>query len=358
MARRASHRRHHHHHHRRRQSHAHEYVTITAGMERFRSEKRQLGGLMLVLAVCATFQPLGTIAALAGPNNTTPTSGLDFYSLFGSCILILIGVFGVLVGFQALVMDQGGRFLTGMAVVVTQLAWIPFFADIVRVADGAQQEPQTNSFIPLGYQPEQLDVAFVGVCGFLGVISYATCFLGSLALAQFALLAFHSGQPEARNGLYYRGRAGFYVFMVMMAGLSQVLLGSYVWLAFGRNLTDFGAIRVAMYVVTYPEIACLVGTFQLLGGALGFVRTFGVFETGPDDHRYQVVVAIQWLLMLILQIAVQFSYGGLKDQLAAAAPSVACLSFGLNALPAYLDYKMRTIPNRIPDDYYDTREKA
>ena len=179
-------------------------------MERLNADKRQLAGLMLTLGVCATFQPMANIASLVGPNNTTPTGGLDFYSLFGSIVAVVIGIMAVLVGYSSLLMDTGSRYLTLAAVVVTQLAWLPFLSDIIRTIDGAATSAENNPFIPSGYDPRDLDVAFVGGCGVVGILAYGTGFLGSLAFVQFALLAYHSNQPQERNGLYYRGRGGFY----------------------------------------------------------------------------------------------------------------------------------------------------
>jgi hypothetical protein len=36
-------------------------------------------------------------------------------------------------------------------------------------------------------------------------------------------------------------------------------------------------------------------------------------------------------------------------------PSVAMLTLGLNLLPAYLDFKMRTTPEELPAGYYGSK---
>ena len=55
--------------------------------------------------------------------------------------------------------------------------------------------------------------------------------------------------------------------------------------------------------------------------------------------------------MLVVQIIAQIGYlpGG---ELAAMAPRVLAMSFALNLMPPYLDYKMRNTLQDIPIDYY------
>lgn len=55
--------------------------------------------------------------------------------------------------------------------------------------------------------------------------------------------------------------------------------------------------------------------------------------------------------MLSMQIITQVAYAP-EGAMASAAPTIACLSMGLCALPAFLDYKMRTLPEVLPAEYY------
>jgi hypothetical protein len=52
-----------------------------------------------------------------------------------------------------------------------------------------------------------------------------------------------------------------------------------------------------------------------------------------------------------MQILTQVAYapGG---NAAARAPSTMMLTLGINVLPAFLDFKMRTTPEEVPADYY------
>jgi hypothetical protein len=184
----------------------------------------------------------------------------------------------------------------------------------------------------------------------LSLDSYATAFVGSFAFMAFSLYAYQTGKAADRSATYYRGRLIFYTVLVSLAGCSQLLLGSYVQARFGGGPLS-PPVGVAMYIVHFPEINIFVGIIQLLTGIFGVFRRYGKFNCGKDDHRYQIALFFTWMCMLSMQIITQvaFAPGG---AIAPAAPTIACLSVGLCSLPAFLDYKMRTLPEDLPADYY------
>jgi len=110
-------------------------------------------------------------------------------------------------------------------------------------------------------------------------------------------------------------------------------------------------VGVAMFTVTFPEISVFVGLVYVLNGLYGLARAFGLIPAGPEDHSFQMGIAFQYFCTLVLMILVQVAYleGG---ALAPAAPSRACLTLGAHVLPAFLDFKMRSTPDVLPDDYY------
>jgi hypothetical protein len=192
----------------------------------------------------------------------------------------------------------------------------------------------------------------------MSVFAYGFTSIGSIAFMEFALFAYHNGKQADRGGVYFFGRMGFYTFMLTLAGLSQLLLGCYLLHNFGSGPLA-GPVGVAVYVVSFPEIAILVGLVQTINGLWGLFRSiFNMAHWGPNDNSYPISILIQWFLMLTLQIMTQISYPP-ADTLAAAAPTVALISVGLNVMPAYLDHKMRNLPAVISEDYYGPEpEKA
>jgi hypothetical protein len=86
-----------------------------------------------------------------------------------------------------------------------------------------------------------------------------------------------------------------------------------------------GAIGVAMFVVQFPEISVFVGLVYTLNGIFGFARCYGIMAT-TTDHKFQMTMAFQFLCTIFLMIITQVSWapGG---AMAAAAPSIACLTF-------------------------------
>lgn len=68
---------------------------------------------------------------------------------------------------------------------------------------------------------------------------------------------------------------------------------------------------------------------------------------------YQASMFVAWLLQLLLQVIVQIRIlpGG---TLASAVVQVTAVTFGLNLMPAYLDYKARSMSNEMAKDDYGT----
>lgn len=114
-------------------------------------------------------------------------------------------------------------------------------------------------------------------------------------------------------------------------------------------LNDF--IDVAMYSCYYPEINVAVGSLQMLIGYFGIARYLGFVPVGPKNHHFQIAILLQWISMLAMQYIVQISLS-LENGPPAHLPAMVLLSVGLNVLPAFLDYKMRTTPSSISKEFY------
>ena len=187
----------------------------------------------------------------------------------------------------------------------------------------------------------------------MGIASYGFAFIGSIAFMQFSLYTFQTAIPEDRNSSYFAGRLSFYSLVLCMAGISQLMLGSYLLTNFDMDDGQMsgGYIRVGVYVVLYPAMSMVVGGLQVINGLWGFARSLDVAHGGPDDILFAFSMAFQWLSMIVVQIIVQM---GLLPgaELADMVSMVAAMMFALNLMPPYLDYKMRNTLQDIPIDYY------
>ena len=319
----------------------------SAGEERLKSDKRQFSGLMFALSICVTYFPLANLATAIGPNDTTPSSGLPLAGLIAACILVFVGSSGMMCGYLGVVHDYSNKFGTGILLVIIQLTWMPFVTDLYNVGSTATSGV---GFIPETYEPTQIDVKFVGAMGIVGICTYASAFVGSFAFMAFALYAYQDEKPTQRNSAYYKGRLFYYSSLLFLAGISQLFLGIYIWLQYGR-IVLFPPIRVAVYTVSYSEVAIAVGGLQTLMGFWGMARRFGILVGGKSDHSYQFCAFFMWLGMLGAQIVTQIGIqpGG---EFAAAAPSYACLFLGISIMSPFLDYKMRTTPDEFPPGYF------
>ena len=321
--------------------------TTFVGMERLTSDKRQLGGLLMFLSTAALIFPMANLATLVGPDGTTANEGIPLVSLIAAVLVIVLGILGIVVGYLQSIHDYGHKYLTMLLLVWNQFAWIPFITDMVAVGRGAASG---TAFINEAYEPSATDVKFVGSMGIMGILGYGTGFLGSVALAGFALYSFQNGKPGDRAGSYYRSRMPLYVFALGLVGLAQLLLGSYILSRFGGGPLPNGPIGVAMFMVNFPEISVAVGTLQTLTAFYGAMRAYGVHSC-PNDHSYQAVLLVAWISTVTLQIMVQVAYNP-AGTAAAAAPSQTMLTMGVFVINGFLDYKARVTPSPIPLDYY------
>jgi hypothetical protein len=317
------------------------------GLERFKSDKRQLGGLLMFLSTAVLIFPMAGLASLVGPDGTTPNEGIPLVSLIAAVLESALGILGIVVGYLQTIHDYGNKYLTILLLIWIQIGWIPFITDMVAIGRGARSG---MAFIPAEYDPSASDVRLVGATGIMGVLGYGTGFLGSVALAGFALHAFQSGKPGDRSASYYRSRMPLYTFALGLVGLAQLLLGSFILARYGGGPLSKGPIGVAMFLVNFPEISVFVGALQTIIALYGATKACGI-RTSPNDHSYQIVLLIGWIATISLQIMVQFAYNP-ADIAAAAAPSVTMLTMGIFVINGFLEFKARTTPAEIPLDYY------
>jgi len=326
------------------------------GMLRFQSDKRQIGAILMLAGFCAIFQPLAGIAGAIGPNGTTANTGIPLSGFIGGLCLVAIGILSIFTGYNQVVHDWGHKYLTLFLIVLTQTAFIPYITDMTNIGRSARNR---ELGIPAVYNPTQSDFTFVGVMGILGVLSYGFTFVGSISFMQFSLYAYQTGEAKARNASYYRGRMGFYCGMLFVAGLAQLLLGAYIIHNFGGGELEMGAIAVAMFVVNFPAISVFVGSVQICNAIWGLARFLNLGGLGEckTSYAYQISIFIGWILQFALQVLTQVGYlpnGDGTDALAL----ITALSFGLNLMPAYLDYKARTVPETIDADYYGDASRS
>jgi hypothetical protein len=167
----------------------------------------------------------------------------------------------------------------------------------------------------------------------------------------FGLHALNKGKYESHQSGYFKGRLTFYSLILAMGGAVQLAVGAYAAAEFGFGPLKEGPVSAAFIVVNYPIVTFLVGVIQFLHGLWGIARSFGV-HSGPSDNIYQLSMGGQWIVVLVLQVIMQIAYFPSDGKPIELAAFVAAMSFGINMMPAFLDYKMRAAPEVIPQGYY------
>jgi hypothetical protein len=143
--------------------------------------------------------------------------------------------------------------------------------------------------------------------------------------------------------------------MLLLARLVQLALGAYLSTNFeiaavGRFQEtldeDDNATRpfvsVAMFTINIPAISVIQSMNALWGLARSYSNGIMSDLSTGDSNYFQASIYAGWFLQIILQGAVQIEIG-LQGAVPAAAGLVG-VYFGLNVMPAFLDYKSRTVP--------------
>ena len=255
---------------------------------------------------------------------------------------------------MAAIHDYSHPKINVLLMILIQTAWIGYITDMVAVGMASGAPAEENGFIPLAYEPTNTDVRFVGAMGVIAILVYGFGFVGSMAFMVWSIHSYTTNNAADRCGCYFRGRLTMYSGVLATAGLVQFLLGCYCQANFDMSaVAENGAVGVAFLVVSFPAIAIYVGLLQLINGVWGLARSKHMLLMADTKLPvYQLSLAFQWINVLILQDIVQIAYlpGG---TLAPVAPFLAAFSLGLTLMPAYLDHKTNTVPDELPQGYYN-----
>jgi hypothetical protein len=337
----------------------------TIGSLRFESHLRELAALALLTAVNMIIQPLPSITARISGDGQTPNDGTPLWILIGGLCLVAVGSASLLFSYHALVhLGHTDAFMKNFLVVLLvaiQTAFIPYITLMVEIGQNARKDVMFNKYISPMYTPSELDVDLVASMGILSVLTYGFALVGSLAFFLYTMRAFLLKKPELRAAGYYRKFHLLFSGVLALAGFSQLFLGAYIQKNFtnGGGKLDYGPIAVAVFVVNFPAMNIVVGGLQVLFGMWGMLRTFHIALVGQDDldsqqhdKTFQLAMFGSLFLQLALQVITQIGYVP-GDLLSENASKIACLSIALNLMPAYLDYKMRSLPSVIDQlEYY------
>lgn len=98
-------------------------MKISTENHRFQSDRRQIGGLLMLLGFCAIIQPSANIVSGFGPDgaNETDPGEIGFWGLFGGLCLFINGVLAVIAGYMATVHDYGHPYLTQLLMITIQV---------------------------------------------------------------------------------------------------------------------------------------------------------------------------------------------------------------------------------------------
>lgn len=320
-----------------------------AGAERLKADYRMYSGLLLTLGLCAAYGSFADIVSLTG--NPTVDAGLPLATLLAGIVQAFLGFACMGVGFMGVVMDKKSTLYTTIATASIQLAWLPFLVGLTSIGMGAVSDPSVNPFIPFdAYNPSAAAVKFLGAMSFFGLVSYAIGFIGSLGYMGFSMHAIAAGAPGDRSGLYHRGRAKLYNGLLMLAGFTQLAIGSFIINTYGNGPLPAPIFAVVYPVIFFPEISVTVGLLQMVVGAIGIARSLRAPKE-DDSTWFQYLCFFMYICMMSMQILSQIAYAP-DGTGAAAAPTLGCIYFGLAFMPGFLDWKSNHVPNSL-EGYYD-----
>jgi hypothetical protein len=154
---------------------AYDKMHLSVGSVRCANERRQYGALLMVSGIVAVLAPLaGIVTAI----NTDGLNGdyanpetVAFWTLVGGFCLLFIGITAVTTGFAECIHDAGNTRTTSYAILITQLAFIPYITDMVQVGKSAMEDGPVfwNEISVLGQETSRemtsTDVKFIASMG-------------------------------------------------------------------------------------------------------------------------------------------------------------------------------------------------
>lgn len=312
---------------------------------RYDTEVRQIGGIMMALAMTLVFYPLfDTSIRLSSdfPDNDMyngEDGALGWALLCGNVAVIVLGLLGMAIGFMALT-DSGHKYITIVGLVWQQTAFMDWIAKMyeLAVSMGIDESPSSTT-------------EFYFSMGILKMFFLRFMQYGSLAVAMFTLFAFQSRKGHLKNASYYRKRLVFYSFMYAANGIFGYLVpGAKVYLDNEDNLPVKKPIEpLVIFVgqpITVPEITMAAGAVFALVGIYGMARGLGLAQT---DNRYlQIAMVVAYILYLGAVVLTEFSIGGRVD----AAMTAGVEFMNGHIILSYLDQKAKTMPETMDEDYF------
>jgi hypothetical protein len=307
----------------------------------YESHWRELAGLALLMGVVVIIQPFSDFTNLTSDGEKHDGT-LSWIRVGGGLCLVTVGVMSVLVSYNTLVHNgHTDPFMKNLLVALLVGGHTGYIVYITGVRDYAAEKCSISFDVAMM-------ASIVRFYEFVSVLALAGSFL-------FAMYDFINGTPKS-PATSFRGRMFFYSFVVALVGFTQLLLGSYIQKNFADDSgkLEHGPICVPLYEVSCPAMNIIMGLLQTMFGAWGVNSSLqaSVFMDYPFDKIFRIAMFGFWILQLVLQFITQI--GVVAGTLySCTAPTFFCLAVGLNLMPAYLDYKMRSLPEVIDKvEYY------
>eukprot|EP00526_Cylindrotheca_closterium_P013822 CAMPEP_0113655098 /NCGR_PEP_ID=MMETSP0017_2-20120614/29511_1 /TAXON_ID=2856 /ORGANISM="Cylindrotheca closterium" /LENGTH=350 /DNA_ID=CAMNT_0000568295 /DNA_START=100 /DNA_END=1152 /DNA_ORIENTATION=+ /assembly_acc=CAM_ASM_000147 len=312
---------------------------------RYDTEVRQIGGIMMVLAMSLVIYPLfDTSDRLSDnfPDNDRyngDDGGLAWALLCGNVAIIVLGLLGMAIGFMALT-EAGHKYITVVGLVWQQTAFVDWVAKMYELAVtmGIDENPSSTT-------------EFYFSMGILKMFFLKFMQYGSLAVTLFTLFAFQSRKGHLKNAAYYRKRLVIYSFFFAANGIFGYLVpGAKVYLDNEDNLPVKKPIKpLVVFVgqpITVPEITLAMGAIFALVGVYGMARGLGLAQN--DNRYFQIAVAVAYIAYLGAVVLTEFSIGGrVAGAMAAGVEVINC-----HIILSFLDQKAKTMPEEMDEDYF------
>ncbi|KAL3945396.1 MAG: hypothetical protein SGBAC_000529 [Bacillariaceae sp.] len=312
---------------------------------RYDMEVRQIGGILMVLAMSLVFYPLfDTSTRLSSnfPDNELyngDEGDLAWALLSGNVAIIILGLLGMAIGFMALT-DFGHKYITILGLVWQQMAFVDWVAKMyeLSVTMGIGENPSSTT-------------EFYFSMGILRMFFAKFLQYGSLAVMLFTLLAFQTRKGHTKNAGYYRKRLVLYSFFYAATGIFGYLVpGAKVYLDNEDNLPVKKPIEPLVIFlgqpITVPEITMAIGVIFALVGIYGMARGLGLADN--ENTYYQVALPVAYIAYLGAIVLTEFSIGGRAEGAMTAGVEL----MNGHILLCFLDKKAQTLPEKMDEDYF------
>lgn len=292
---------------------------------------------MLVAGVVRMTLLVATYHGSGGDEETFPKAVL----LSAAVVEGIVGFVGLLRALAVIMFDYHNAEVTRFSVILMLFGWFTLVTFVF--AEPAYRVNHTEKPEIGGLNMDQYEG--IVTLGVLGSLAYCCALQGGQFFFAWQLWNIEKGTGLTYTIGYYSVRLAFYSVLALIAGLSQLAIGTFVWEELGkgrltRHAGVYESIGAPPCFIVYPELNVAAGLLVIIAALTGLERA--VFPSRRGRVFFSGLWLLTWLVQIVFMAVTQL---GLwhdstlleRRQVVFVSGHLVVLTLSLSIVPPYLD---------------------